>query len=494
MIAALSLCFLLLGLAGVGTGPAMARTIAVFPLLDLSVGPNGVNFTLSEEVRRRVAALGAELVDEKRIMAFMVRHRIRTLGQLTRYQISRVGEELGADLLLTGCIGEMKDDPVNAALHLSLQLIRCADGVTVWAGSQGLSSSDLTTLLAIDDPQSLGDLYDVLFSRLLKGFPVQVTPRPVTTDLISIDTVGFRPRYVTPGAEITCRVRLHRQDREDRPPVTLAIRAAGQTIPMSGDEQGRLFTARWKAGAGAGEHTVHLLATGGDSTTRDLVIGTYYVDDHPPAVALHLNARERDGEKYFNRVLKIVPVLTDPEPISRWEVTVHDQDDQVVVRLGASQHIPRQLTWTGKTDMGATAADGRYRITFTVWDRAGWQAAASAEVLFKKQEPDIVLTVERLEKTMVVNIDNREKTPLDFWWARFFAPDGHLISLAEGGPMPARVSLDLAGEEQQGVECLLLAQDVYGNRSRRRIRDISKRIKDKKTGQVLKESDWLEEF
>ncbi len=46
------------------------KTIAVFPLLDLSTGPNGVNYPLSEQVSRVVAEHGFELVDELLMLLF----------------------------------------------------------------------------------------------------------------------------------------------------------------------------------------------------------------------------------------------------------------------------------------------------------------------------------------------------------------------------------------------------------------------------------------
>ncbi len=482
--------FICLFRSGIGYG----QTIAVFPLLDLTNGPNGVNYTLSEQVSRVVAEHGFELITDQDIMDFMIRHRIRSLGKLTTYQISQLNRELDADVVMVGTVGELKKSP-TAAISICLQLIRTADASVIWAHSASLYYSDLITLLGLQDPETLGDLYNVFFSKLFATFPDTIAEIPVPENMLDVNTVRLTPKYVRPGDEISCKIKLHTPIEEGQNGPVIRARVAGEEIPLTLDDEGYYFSASWPAGETAGEQAVSLWGQWPDGREKEIKIGTYIIDDQAPEVELFLGAKEQDNKPYFNRQLTIIPKLPDPEPIVRWEVTVKDEFDEVIVLQSVAQHIPRRLTWKGATNIGAQAPDGDYRITFKVWDRAGWSGSAEADIMLRRQPPDITFEVEEGEKSLTVTVDNLESAPLDYWWLNFFAQDGQLITTVEDEAMPVTISLDLAGPpEDNGVECLLVAKDIYGNRVERKIKDLLTLAVTNEEGEILKETEWIEEF
>jgi len=471
-----------------------AQTIAVFPLLDLTTGPNGVNYPLSEQVNRIVAEHGFEVIDDQEIMHFMIRHRIRSLGRLTSYQISLLNKELGADIVMIGTVGELKKSP-TAAISISLQLIRTSDATILWANTTSLYSSDLITLLGLDDPETMEDLYPVFFSKLFATFPESLPEMPVPENTLDVNTVVLNPKYVRPGDEITCKIKLHSPITKDEDSPLILARVEEREYSLTLEDDGYYYRASWPADEKAGEHRVSLWGRWPDGREKEISIGSYIVDDQAPTVELYLGAKEHDNRLYFNRQLTIIPKLPNPEPITRWEVTVKNEQDEVIVLQSAAQHIPRRLIWNGATNIGAPAPDGEYRIFFKVWDRAGWSGSGETEIMLRRHPPAITLTVEEEEESLAVTLNNQEPTPLNFWWVKFFSRDGHLITTLEDETLPVSVSLYLPGDaEEQRIECLIVAQDIYGNRVERKIEDLLRLAATNEEGEVLKETEWIEEF
>ncbi len=480
-------------LAGV---PGRAATVAVLPLLDVTVSRNGVNYTLTDYVRRELSKRGFSLVPDRRVMEFLVRHRIRTLGRLASHLVEAAGRELKADLLLQGVVCQLQDGRAPA-VSLSLELIRTGDAATIWANTDALSASDLTSLLGLHDPGNLGDLYEVFFPRLLATMPTEVPPAPAARTVLDIDSVILLPRHVRPGDEVTCRVRIRDMEQRIGSLPRLTARVGAREYPLALDTEGYYLVARWPAADTAAEYTVSLAGRWPSGRTEKAVIGSYVVDDHAPEVQLHLVGREIDGRVFFSDRLVIIPTLADPEPVRRWEVLVIDRDDEVIVRQGAAQELPRRLTWRGQTTLGTLAPDGEYTVVFKVWDRTGLTSSASRDVSFRRTPPDITIDLEKekKERMLTVKLARNGGMPLAYWWMKVFAPDGGLLRLAEGVHLPADFSLELTGgQEDVPLEGLLVAADVLGNRIRKKIKDLRSIGAAGEGGEMELEKEWLEEF
>ncbi len=487
----LSLCFLALLLSAASS---RAATVAVLPLQDVTVSRNGVNYTLTGYVRRELGTRGFTLVAEPRIMEFLVRHRIRSLGRLGSHLVEAAGRELQADLLLQGTVCQLQERPAPA-VSLSLELIRTSDAATVWANTDALSASDLTSLLGLNDPGNLGDLYAVFFPRLLATIPAEVPPAPAADILLDIDSVILLPRHVRPGNEVSCRVRIRDMEQRITELPQLVARVGKREYPLSPDPDGYYLVARWPAADTPGEYTVSLTGRWSSGRTEHAVIGSYVVDDHAPQVQLHLVGREIDGKVFFSDRLIIIPILADPEPVRRWEVLVVDAEDEVIVRQGAAQRLPRRLTWRGQTTLGTLAPDGEYTVVFRVWDRTGLSSSAARDVSFRRTPPDISIDLVQEGRRLTVKLARNSGMPLAYWWMKVFAPDGALLRLAEGQQLPAHFSLEPAGKPDAApLESLLVAADILGNRIRKKIKDLRRISIQDEAGEMELEKEWLEEF
>ncbi len=472
----------------------IAGTIAVFPLLDVTVSSNGVSYVLTDYVRREITAKGFDLISEQEIMQFLVRHRIRTLGSLTSHEIMAAREELQVDLIMQGTVCQLEQSP-NPVVSLSLELIRTSDASLVWANTEALHSSDLTSLLGLEDPESLNDLYAVFFPRLLANMPVALTPLSGRKEVLDIDSVVLLPKYLRPGERVRCKVRMQTMDMGNAMRPVLTAGVADREYPFSLDSEGYYFVADWPAQNASGRYPVTLTAVWPSGRTEMAVLGSYTVDDRAPNVSLHLSGREINGRIFFSDKLYIVPTLTDPEPLSRWQVMVVDRDDQVIVRQGASGQLPDRLTWQGRTTLGSLAPDGDYIVVFRVWDRTMLSSSAEQEVSFRRSPPKINIDLVKEEDRVTVNLDKEAGMPLAYWWMKVFKQSGRLIKLSQGEHLPATIELDRTDlEEGQRLEGILVAQDILGNRTREKIKDLF-RVDDEEEGpEVETEKEWLEEF
>ena len=171
---------------------ASARSLAVMPLLDLTQDENGVNFSLTEYLSQKAVDYGFTVLPESDVMAFMVRHRIRSLGVLTSYQITNLRQDLKAEYVLLGTVCQLGQKPA-AKVSLSLQLVRTADEAVVWSIIKDLHEDDLISLLAISDPQSLNDLYDRYFSKLFDTMPPEIKQGGDSSPSVGILTIDLPP-------------------------------------------------------------------------------------------------------------------------------------------------------------------------------------------------------------------------------------------------------------------------------------------------------------
>ncbi len=469
-------------------------TMAVFPLLDVTVSSNGVSYVLTDYVRREITGKGFDLISEREIMQFLVRHRIRTLGSLTSHEIMAAGQELQVDFIVQGTVCQLQQNP-NPVVSLSLELIRASDASLVWANTEALHSSDLTSLLALEDPENLNDLYAVFFTRLLADMPAEFAQFSGREEVLDIDSVVLLPKYLQPGEQVHCKVRMVSLGMESalRPRLTASV--AGREYPFSLDSEGYYFVADWPAQNTSGQYPVTLTALWPSGRKETAVLGSYTVDNQAPTVTLHLRGREINGRIFFSDKLYIVPTLTDPEPLSRWEVLVIDRDDQVIVRQGASGQLPDRLTWQGRTTLGTLAPDGDYIVVFRVWDRTLLSSSVEQEVSFRRSPPKINLDLVKKEDQILVNLDKEAGMPLDYWWMKVYEQSGRLVKLSEGEQLPATIELDRAGlEDGQRLEGLLVARDILGNQIRKKIKDLFRLDNEEEGAEVEMEKEWLEEF
>ncbi|HHO47314.1 MAG TPA: hypothetical protein ENN06_02480 [Desulfobacteraceae bacterium] len=479
------------------TVPAAAETVAVFPLLDLNKGRNGVNHELTDHIRHQTGLRGYRIVEPDEVMNFMVRHRIRILGALDSIYVNRAQKELEADFVLLGTVCQLKPEP-NATVSVSLQLVRTSDNRIVWTDTATLYQSELWTLLAINDPESLGDLYDSFFERLYATFPVTPPAYMRGKDFVDIDRVLIRPAIVRSHDRIECRIGIKStMDPESLPEFRITVH--GETYPVVSDEDGHYLAAAWNAIEEEGRYDIGLQTVWADGTRDDLRLGSYRVDNTPPVIVMHAAAPVIDRYPTFNAFVALTFSMPEPEQLSRWEFHIYrledEQEQTLVVFQEGSGQLAQRMTWNGRTSTGLNAPEGDYLIRVIVWDMIGNPGSAEQRVALRRIPPQLDFAFELEEDLLRINVSNETPTPMNFWWMRIFEGNGRVLRVFEGEDFPVEVSIPLPGEgEENLLDLLIEARDAVGNITRRKLQDLFTIATQGEEDLEETEVQWLEDF
>ncbi len=469
-----------------------AAKVAVMPIEDLGTGVNGVDVHLTNLLIDDLRSMGIEVVPPEEVMDFLVSNRIRTTGYLSTYYVLRLREQLGADLVLVGSVCQ-KNEKAPMALGVALNLIRTDDSRVVWSGVKGLSRSDLVKVLGLDEPSSTQEIISLLAKEVLSTWPEDIEQTMVRMPVFQIRSVSIWPKYVTPGEEVACRVHL-RPMKGKSPEVFLDVKGIGK-IPMSKD--GRLgYVAVWRAPNQDGKYPVDLIFRWPSGRIKTAILGSFSVDSTAPKVSLDLKGiRLGDSVAFRDRILAI-PKLLHPEPISRWEISVENDDGDVFIREDGYGHLPEKFVWRGQTGGGNKVSQGVYRMVLKVWDKADNMAQCYQRVAVVTSPPSMTLQVRREGGDMVVDIGHQGKVPIAFWRVEMRSEDGRVLKASEGDELPVQIGLAVPTKKDHKIECVVMLKDVLGNAVRREIKDLTVLAgkNDTSRSAEIGQGTWVTEF
>lgn len=459
-------------------GPTVAEAalppIAVFPFQDLSRGSSDLNLPLTRYLSQRLAERGNELIPGETVIAFMGHNRIRVLGQIETFHISRVRDELGAAFVMLGTVTQAKERP-NPSLGVTLSLVRTMDARTVWSYVGSFSAGDARKLLGIGEPASVADLQPLLGDEVVSLWPWELIGQVQQGGPLSIVSTGLEPSRVRPGAEVTAAVRLRNDWPAGRAPRAF-FRADDQLHAASVSPEGNRYQASWIAGEKDGRFPVHLVLEWPlYGRTETALLGTYLVDGTPPLIELEVRgAFVQDGIPVFRSDLKILPRFVIRKPLARWRLSFYDEAGVFVGADDGDGNLPEGFVWQGRgTVEGRERLDGGYDVVLEVWDQAGNTARASRRVIWDRSLPQLEVAAEKGEGGMVVDLEHAGKIPLSFWRLEMWSEEGRLLQMTEGDALPARVGVERPLTQEDGrVRGVLLIRDIMGKTVRQEVTDL----------------------
>ncbi len=473
--------------------------IAVFPLQELNRGRNEVNLPFTRALAEHLAASGNEVQSHATVISFMAHSRIRTVGYLESFHITRVREELGAAFVLMGTITQMKERPLPS-MGVTLHLVRTTDSRTVWSYVGHTSSADERRVLGIGEPTTAAALMPILLDDIVAKWPWDIIREMQQATAVSIDSVVLHPNYVRPGAEVSVRIRLRNEWPASRAP-RLFFMADDQIHAATLRDDGVTYEASWIAGDRDGRFPVNLLlewSRYGRSETA--LLGTYLVDGAPPLLELELRGATLQEEiPVFRNELVILPRMIVRKPLSRWRLSFLNDKGELVGADDGIGNLPEVFVWRGRGNTQVPVESGEYEVVVDVWDLAGNEAKASRRVLMARRPPEVELAVEKNGQEMLVDLEHDGKIPLAYWRMEMWSKEGRLIKTAEGRELPAQVGVELSEAVAEGdIEGFLLVQDILGNRSNRNVGDIFQQLgrrqpEVKEEAPVFQET-WVDEF
>ena len=471
----LSVLIKLMVLTGLLAVPSVAAAaqVAIFPLLDISRGANGINLPFTSYLTERLAESGTEFFRLDTVISFMSHNRIRVAGQLESFYLKQVQEDLGVAYVLLGSILQGKES-ATPSLALTLNLIRTYDGQTLWTYVGVLSAAELRKPLGIGEVSSLAELQVLLADNLLPLWPANTVNRE-QQDSTRIDLALLEPKFVKPGDEVRISVRFRDLWPAWRSPKVF-IKADDQLHAALRDGNSSRYVASWTAGEKDVRIPVALyLEWPLYGRTETIPLGSYLIDGVPPLVAIDLKGqRQVAGDvPIFRDRVAVLPRLIVNEPIARWRITFKASNEVVVATEEHAGNIPDRIVWAGQNLFEGREVEGVYQAIFEVWDEAGNMASASSPFELKNVPPQVTMVAEMDGPTLVMNLQHNNKVPLAFWRLEMWSEDGRLLEESEGQELPDKISVKLQRDEQkQKIESILVARDVLGNRVRQQVKDL----------------------
>lgn len=460
-----TIIFLVLAAIGLWPCPGMGREgrLAVLPMEDLSLGGNGLNMAITQQVRDGAVARGWEVVSEEEIIVFMVKNRVRWLGHLGSKYVRRLQEQLGVDYLLLGSVNQRRDQPPYA-LGLTLQMVRSADGRIVWADNTELSGADEIGLLGVSQPRDMAAMEAMVVARALAELPAVAAAqgRPVARRQ-TIESVTLGPEILRPGDMVQCRLTVGAAAAgRDGSAVTLYV--DGQRLETTYQKDENSFVASWPATATQERCQVSAVLTRPGGVDQEVLVGSYLVDDRAPHLTLQLKGQELNGMVVLQKNVVIVPVMQQPEPISRWQMSVRDKEGVEVMSDAGRHGLPDRFAWWGQAKTGSLVADGYYTIMLQVWDRAGNSATAQEAIRVVRREPKMVVAMQERDNSLALKLEYDGEIPLAYWRLEVLDQNGEMVSESSGTEVTDGLSLPLAAVAGRTLSYRLYAQDMLGNR------------------------------
>lgn len=443
--------------------------LAVMPVEDLSMGDNGLNPSMTGRLREALGRKGYAVVEEKRIIDFMAKNRIRWVGRLASHHVLRLRQELGIDYLLLGSVNQVREKE-PAALGISLQMIRTSDAKMVWAGSVQLCRADVRKFLGLAEPRNLTEIEDIVVGRAMEIMPPGLPEISEGSPENLAEEIHLTPGVVKPGETMRCRIRFNESNTKQAG-VSVSVVIGEKIVEAVYLAQEQYYEAAWPATGRDGRYPVSVSVNSGQPDRKNIFAGSFLVDGQPPEIALSLRGQELDGEVVLRRQLTISPVLKEPEPIATWEISILDASGQIVKAEDGRGNLPGRFSWWGQRQDGVMAEDGLYTVQVAVWDRAGNNAAVSENFLVLRKRPELNIVAEKHGEGIQVDLGYDGKVPLAFWRVELRSGSGTILQGTSGEKLPARLMVPLSSESDK-ISCHVYVQDVLGNKVRQVIDNI----------------------
>lgn len=483
---------------------ATASTIAIFPMEELTYGPNGVSFELRKLVAAELGDTGIDIISETVVDSFLARNRIRMLGLVETSDLMLAKNEIDADLVLYGSIFEKQHEPL--AISVTLYLVRTGDSRIIWSNSSALSLADTKHLLGISEPQSREELLPIVIGRAMSTFPKRLDAVAEEETFFNIDEAVLAPKYIRPGEAVTCSVKLNTSEvtisKLGKPQIFVKARnrvfvanespdklfykatwtgSDGTLLSSANTEEARVKLAMavpdpslYEAvltGEKDGRYPVTLVLSWPSGAKKVAFLGSYYVDSAPPEMFADLKGYKLHGLTTFKDRLAIVPHMKHREPLSSWSITISDKEGKVVRSQKGRTNLPLQFIWNGRNAKGKYASDGVYTVTISALDRAKNQASLTEQVRLARTAPAVDVEVKPSDGGMVVGFQNKGDIPVTYWRLEMRS-NGAPVKELEGEKLPVSVEVPMVSEPQADqLDCLLEVRDILGNEVKRDLKD-----------------------
>jgi len=295
-------------------------------------------------------------------------------------------------------------------------------------------------------------------------------------------------------------VRLRNVWRADQAP-RVFFKVDQQLYPATVSSDGSTYKGSWVVGEKDGSFPVHMLFSWPRyGRTETTLLGRYIIDGTSPLFELQLSgAKIVNGIPIFNDKLVIKPRMLVRKTMSRWRLAFYHGNGDLYGDMTGDGNLPESFVWAAKDKYG-NIANGAYDVVVEAWDKAGNMGKATRRVELDRGSAGVEVTSAVKGNELVVNLKHQGRIPLAFWRLQMWTEEGDLLSQTEGKELPIRIGVKLPGAGQdRKIEGSLFAQDIFGNKIRRKVGNLLPHIDDKDKLKVKVEpktvsESWVDEF
>jgi hypothetical protein len=420
-------------------------------------------------------------------------------------------------MILLGTVTQQRDKG-SPTFGLSLQLLRTSDAKSIWSASGGLSLAEIQNLLRLNEPATLDELWPILVKNVMTEWPSDLNEKMVQALIFDLESgelpptlqikgINLSPRYVRPGEMVKCSVQLDMgDDFIENPQVFLKVgsrihlaqqsteglfyeaswtgseiekgifREVGhEALKLAATELSpQLFEGVWPSLEEDDSYPVTLILNWPNGERQIAYVGNYSVDSSPPETDMFIAGKRMGDLVTFSDEVLIVPKMKVREPTSHWKIHVEDNFGRIVISDEGDGNLPKNFFWRGTRYSGRPAEDGIYRMVLKVWDRAGNDYETAQDVRYKSDPPDLLVSVEKLDKSLRFSIDREDKEiPLAFWYVETWNEDGDLLKASDGNDLPYVYDIPIPDDREVGkIEGIVAMKDILGNQTRLVISDL----------------------
>jgi len=462
--------------------------VAVLPIQDLTHGANGVNFDCTNLLEKNLLKHGIKIINNKQIMSFLVKYRIRWTGFLDSYDIYLLGRDLKTNYILLGTICECSNK-IYPRVSMTLNLINSKTSRSIWAWAGSLSIKDFIHPLGLFEPNNTDDLLPLLVSKAINNLPKSIEIKGNICPNCIIRDIVVRPRFIRSGQYVTCIVRINRLNYKVNPIIKLCLNNTFIKLKLiSKDEYKATFVGPIKQGS----FPLYLTYQIGNKTNR-IYIGNITVDNKAPKVKLIARGIHLWNAVALKRRLVILPRLSNPEPISRWQIAVCTLDGEKILNQDGPGPLPSKFFWRGQDASGAMVATGVYKIVLDIWDMAGNKAEASIRVAVIRTPPQIKVSSKLINNKLFLTVKNETDIPLSFWRLEVFNGD-KLVKTEIGSKLPATIKFFAPKKGSSRLYCIVTARDIFGNTTKKKFTNVFIYSKSKQKLHKTKNNSWITGF
>ncbi|MCF6291422.1 MAG: hypothetical protein L3J03_10565 [Desulfobacterales bacterium] len=234
---------------------------------------------------------------------------------------------------------------------------------------------------------------------------------------------------------------------------------------------------------------------------KSMYLGRYTLDDQPPQLTLQPRGRRINEIMAFREVIRIYPRFIRKEAIDRWEITVLDKDDRMVIREAKKGAVPPFFVWAGQTMKGYPTSPGQYTVRVRAWDRAGNEGEAVAQVAFFPDPPRVRFDAVDGDRSLALTLRSQGEVPLDYWRMELWSRNNELVKVVDGVQLP--VTVEISREQAGQLNGVVFLKNILGARSQDKIDNLLLADRSETPEEagpeapaepVPVESDWLSDF